>query len=176
MKTLFRVEGMRELAKALDDLEPFVAKRISKNALMKMLEPVAAMARSLAPVETPNVNRPRGTHLRDTIGVGTQLTRRQRKLNRPIAKLEVVVGPGVLTKGGRGAARHAHLAEFGTAERHTHRGKSTGTMPRKPFMRPAWDANIGRVFQDTGKMIGVELEAHVKRVASKAARTAAKAK
>lgn len=73
----------------------------------------------------------------------------------------VVVRPEYKSAGaddGTGSAGyHAHLVEFGTVERTlatprtvTLGGKTvtittTGTMPAKPFMRPAFDENSGRV-------------------------------
>lgn len=173
MRVTMKLEGFRETAQALDDLKPLVAKRIARKALMKLLQPVADMARSLCPVESPNVNTPRAIQLRDTIGVGTSLTKRQRKQNKPLAKLEVYVGPGAISKGGRGAARHAHLVEFGTHERTQRRtGRRTGTMPRHPYMRPAWDAQQANVFSNLANLIKDELAAHVQRVAKKAAKAA----
>lgn len=41
-------------------------------------------------------------------------------------------------------ARHGHLVEFGTAERHHKDGTSTGTMPAEPFLLPAWRLNRTR--------------------------------
>lgn len=42
-------------------------------------------------------------------------------------------------------ARHGHLVEFGTQERHHEDGTGTGTMPAKPFLLPAWRLNRARV-------------------------------
>lgn len=42
-------------------------------------------------------------------------------------------------------ARHGHLVEFGTEERHHKDGTSTGIMPAKPFLLPAWRLNRARV-------------------------------
>lgn len=41
-------------------------------------------------------------------------------------------------------ARHGHLVEFGTGERHHKDGTSTGTMPAEPFLLPAWRLNKAR--------------------------------
>jgi HK97 gp10 family phage protein len=41
-------------------------------------------------------------------------------------------------------ARHGHLVEFGTEERHHQDGTSTGTMPAEPFLLPAWRLNKAR--------------------------------
>lgn len=42
-------------------------------------------------------------------------------------------------------ARHGHLVEFGAEERQRKDGASTGTMPAKPFLLPAWRLNRARV-------------------------------
>lgn len=175
MRVEVKLEGAKELGEALGELKHFTAKRIAARGLMKLLQPVADMARSLAPVESPNRNAPSAIHLRDTIGVGTKLTARQKKQNRPLAKLEVYVGPGIGGKGGKGsAARHAHLVEFGTKERTQRGGRRTGAMPRRPFMRPAWDALHGMVFQNLVKSIADELQAYAKRAAVRTARLLAR--
>lgn len=67
--------------------------------------------------------------------------------------------PALATEGGRRTAhelqgfvtagdpdaRHGHLVEFGTEERQRKDGASTGTMPAKPFLLPAWRLNRARV-------------------------------
>lgn len=67
--------------------------------------------------------------------------------------------PAYATEGGRRAAhelqgfvtagdadaRHGHLVEFGTDERQHADGSSTGKMPAKPFLLPAWRLNRTRV-------------------------------
>lgn len=169
MKPTMRLEGVRDLSKTLNNMPANVAKRISRKVLMKLLQPIADRARQLARVEDPNVQKPSAGHLRDTIGVGQKLSRRQKRLNRPLAPLEVYVGPGIIGKG-QNAARHAHLIEFGTEERRHASGKSTGAMPRRPFMRPAWDALHGKVFTDLAKLLRDELAAYAKRQAAKARR------
>lgn len=42
-------------------------------------------------------------------------------------------------------APHAHLVEFGTVQRAHRSGKSTGNVPARPFIRPAWDEMKGEV-------------------------------
>ena len=57
-------------------------------------------------------------------------------------------------------ARHGHLVEFGTGERHHADGTSTGVMPAAPFLLPAWRLNQARV------------ERRIKRAISTGAKTA----
>jgi HK97 gp10 family phage protein len=49
----------------------------------------------------------------------------------------------------RKKAPHAHLVEFGTVERvQKTTGRRTGHMPAHPFVRPAADANINRIYKE----------------------------
>lgn len=50
-------------------------------------------------------------------------------------------------------ARHGHLVEFGTEERHHQDGTSTGTMPAEPFLLPAWRLNKARAERRIKKAI-----------------------
>ena len=50
-------------------------------------------------------------------------------------------------------ARHGHLVEFGTEERHHQDGTSTGTMPAEPFLLPAWRLNKTRAERRIKKAI-----------------------
>lgn len=56
---------------------------------------------------------------------------------------------------------HGHLVEYGTQPRFTKAGAFRGKMPAMPFMRSAWDANIGSskaILQNTMR-VGVLREA-----------------
>lgn len=54
---------------------------------------------------------------------------------------------------GDAEARHGHLVEFGTEERHHQDGTSTGTMPTEPFLLPAWRLNKARTERRIKKAI-----------------------
>ncbi len=51
-----------------------------------------------------------------------------------------------------GTAPHAHLVEFGTGPRMSPRG-FRGIMPAQPFMRPAFNRNVKRASEVSGKLI-----------------------
>jgi HK97 gp10 family phage protein len=158
-KPSIKLEGTRDLREALLQLEGATAKRITRKAMKYALEPVAEHARGLVPVEEPNRQRPQARHLRETIGVSDRLTPRQRKQKVKLADVEMYVGV-------RGP--HAHLVEFGTKERHQKSGKSVGAMPRRPFLRPAWDAQMSNVWQRL--VVGMRNE--LARIAARAAKRA----
>lgn len=88
-------------------------------------------------------------YLIDSIGVVKGRFNQVVSLQRDIGA--VTIGP----RRGRYKGYAAHLVEYGTRKRQTKgRGKkriirkaNRGTMPRKPFMKPAFDATIGQMQQ-----------------------------
>ena len=129
MKPSLRLEGTRDLEKALSDLEGLAAKKVAIDAMTDSLDPVVRDAKAIV--------RRRTGALAGSIGIGKRLTKRQKSMNRPIAPVEVYVGPGVANRGGRRAVAHAHLVEFGTQHSRPF-----------PYMRPAWQANVRKVFDN----------------------------
>lgn len=129
MKPSLRLEGTRDLENALSDLEGLAAKKVAIDAMKDSLDPVVRDAKAIV--------RRRTGALANSIGVGSKLTRRQKRMNQPIAPAEVYVGPGLANRGGRRAVAHAHLIEFGTEHSRPF-----------PYMRPAWQANVRRVFDN----------------------------
>lgn len=123
-----KFEGAKEMDAALMELSGAVAVKVVRQSLVESLKPVADSAKGRAPQDEGKLER--------SIGVGTRLTRRQRKLRQPIVSaggVEAYVGPGVV--GGRYDGRHGHLQEFGTVNHGP-----------QPFMRPAWISNLQAVF------------------------------
>ena len=144
MRLKVRVEGLREIEKALMQLKPATAKTVVRKALTKAAEPIAEDMRSKVRVDQGD--------LRDSVGVGTKLTRRQRALHKKGSPVEVFAGAGGLAQ--------ATTEEFGTLHVSPH-----------PSLRPAWDA---------GKMpaletVKAELTDEIARRAARAERKAAKA-
>lgn len=148
----FKIEGLRELDRALAELPKATGKSVLRRTGLKALEPVAEDYRSRVRVD-------RGD-LRDSIGVGTKLTKRQAALNRKLtrntkASVEVFAGAGGLTQ--------AITEEFGTVDQAAH-----------PGLRPAWDANKMGVLETVKDTLAEEIDKATKRLAKKAARLAAK--
>lgn len=161
-----KVEGLKELDRALQDMAKSTAKRTVRRAMAKSLEPVAAAARANAPRSKGG-----GKHVADSIAVSTKLVKAQAKEARGSAKesrhlMLMYVGP---------KEPHAHLVEFGTGPRH-HKssGKFVGSMPPSPFMRPAWDANKQGVLDSLAGDLRAEIEKTLARSAKAAAKRAAK--
>lgn len=59
----------------------------------------------------------------------------------------------VLVTAGDSDARHAHLVEGGTVERHHKDGTSTGKMPAAPFFNPAWRLNKTRLVRRINRVL-----------------------
>lgn len=156
-----RVEGLKELDKALKDMATSTAKRTAKRAMATALEPVAAAARELAPRDTGR--------LAESIAVSDKLTKRQRTLARGSEGRDMVT----MNVGAHG--RVAHLVEFGTGPRHKKNGAFVGVMPPQPFMRPAWDQNMQGVLDSLAASLSAEIAKTVARAERRAARRAAKA-
>lgn len=147
MAERFKVEGLKELEEALRELPKATGKNVLRRALLKAGEPIASSAAALAP-------RLRGK-LQMSIGTGTKLSRRQKRLHRPESTVEVFVGAGALVQ--------AITQEFGTVNH-----------PAKPFMRPAWDGNKTKALDTIRDDLAEEIEKARQRLARKAARIAAK--
>jgi HK97 gp10 family phage protein len=144
-----KVKGIKECEEALNEFTNATARNVLKRVLFKAVEPVEKAAESRAPVAQGQ--------LRSDIAISTQLTKSQRKENKKQSAVEVYVGVG----GKRGP--FAHLPEFGTAHSAPH-----------PFMRPAIDANTGRVIEIFRQELNVEIEKAKERARRKAARLLAK--
>ncbi len=161
MKTSFKVEGFREMEKALAQLPRGTAKGVTRRVLKKTLAPVQDVADAFSP------------HFQ--IVVTSRLESGQRRSARSDfgqAVVSMYVGP--VSQDGS-PAPHASLVEFGTGPRFQKSTlRYTGIMPPDPFMRPAWDINKGTMLKRLGELMWVEIEKSVARAARKAEREAAK--
>ena len=147
-----RVEGLRELERALSELPKSTGKAVLRRTLLKAGKPIADAARSMAP-DDPKTG---GNDLRSSIGVGTQLSPRQKKLHRKMFKNDKATAEAFA---GAGPVLHAHLQEFGTVN---HGPQS--------FMRPAWDSQKGKALDIIKTEMWTEIEKAAKRLAKKASK------
>lgn len=141
-----RIDGLKELDKALGELPKATAKATLRRVLKDAGEPVARAMRRLAPTDD--------YHLHDSIDVSTRLSRRQAGLHRKEggrAFQEMFVG----TNNPAGVQQ-----EFGN-ERH----------PAQPFARPAWDAEKGNTLNHIANALWGEIEKSAQRLAKKASRS-----
>lgn len=140
----FKIEGLRQLEKNLMGLKRATAKNVARKVLKEAGEPIAAAARRNAPIEEG--------HLRESIDVGTKLTRRQAALHRKMTPdaVEVFVGPNDPA---------AVQQEFGNEDHSA-----------QPFMRPAWDGTKREALHIITHRLGVEIDKAAERAARKAAK------
>ncbi|WP_295808895.1 HK97-gp10 family putative phage morphogenesis protein [uncultured Nitratireductor sp.] len=158
MATNVRIEGLRELDKALAELPKSTGKNVLRRTLREAAKPLINDAQRLAP-DRPG--RPRND-LPTSITISTRLNKNQRKATRGTDKsfVEMYVGPDVSVP-----HPHGHWQEFGTVQHGP-----------QPFMRPAWDANKMEVLDVIGDQLGDEIMRAAKRLAKKQAKAAAKGK
>jgi HK97 gp10 family phage protein len=172
VKITVQTSGFAELERALADLGKLATqKAAARRALMKAAEPIADVAKRLAPV--------REGYLRDSIVVSTKVAggdaglrafgqtlaaggSRQdavsalRDARRAEASVVMYVGPGQHPQ--------AIMQEFGTVHH-----------APQPFMRPAWDAEGRATLDRLAALMWAEIEKTARRNARRAARAAARA-
>lgn len=163
-----RTEGFAELERALGQLSKSAGKGVLRRALIKAAEPMAEIARSLAPDDAATT----GFDLKKSIKVGTRLSKAQKRAHRKMfrddrASVEVFMGAGPLPQ--------ATFTEFGTAP-FINKGKFAGTqnpgIAPKPFMRPAWEQDKRAMLDRLSDELWAELDKSIKRAERKAARQA----
>ena len=147
MKVKVKVEGLKELEKALSELPVATRRNVAKRALMEAAKPMVDEAKQRAPVLSG--------HLQTSVTSGKPLSRRQRKEHQRKSDLEVFVGPD--------AAPQGVMQEFGTVDH-----------PAQPFLRPAFDNHVQAAIRTVGGILGREIEKAAARIARKQARLLAK--
>jgi HK97 gp10 family phage protein len=122
VKITVKIEGLSRCQAAFRDLPDAVGKKVVRNILIERAEPIAETVRSLAPIDQGD--------LRESVAVSTRLTRAQRAIYRKEGPddVDVFIGPGNNPQ--------AHMQEFGTQHH-----------PPQPYLRPAWDRHIDKVFE-----------------------------
>jgi HK97 gp10 family phage protein len=140
----FEFKGHKEIEDVLAALPQKFGAKVLNDTLKKSAKPLIEEAKNLV--------KKKSGELAKSIGSipGRGKARGQ----------QISVGP---RRGGRYKGYHAHLVEYGTAMRKldkprlvTLNGKTvtithTGSMPARPFMRPAYDAKIGAVQEEIKK-------------------------
>lgn len=150
MTVTMKIEGLRELDAALGELSKAVARntliRVGKSAL----EPMAEVARSLAP-DDPETG---GNDLRHSINVGTKLTTRQKRLAKKEPKDFATVYMGTADPAGV-------QQEFGNVN---HGPQS--------FMRPAFQQEAQGTIERVAKGLKPEIDKSVARARARALKKA----
>jgi HK97 gp10 family phage protein len=150
MAAKVRIDGLRELEKALAGLPKATGKSVLRRVLKKRAQPVADAMQAGAPSEDGQ--------LKASIAVSTKLSKRQKGLHKKFggkAAVEMFVGAGPVPQ--------AHNQEFGNVNHGP-----------QPFARPAWDAGQGAVLEGLKGDIWAEIKKAAARLAKKQAKAAAR--
>jgi len=172
----YEIAGLRELESVLKRLP----KQYRRAALTKALTTAGQPTLALAQANAPDSGTEHKNSLRESIHIATRLNKNQRRQHaRLVEGAEIFLGSD---------APHAHLVEFGTAERYrsgrraakaarkglqvsAHSGTgSSGRMPAKPFLTQAWDATKHEALAILKKELWVETERAVKRLTGRVAK------
>lgn len=148
----FKIEGLRDLDRALSDLPKATSRNVMRRAGIEALQPMASAARNNAPVNNQD--------LRDSIDVSAKAAGFAKRTGRKVNEVEVYMGPAGK---GQAAPPQGSLQEFGT-----------GDHPPQAFMRPAWDAGKHDLAAAVGETLGAEIMRAAARTARKQARLIAK--
>lgn len=148
MTVTFKVDGLREFERELEQFSKTAGKGVLRRALLASAVPLAEKMRQLAPKDDQD--------LFNSIGVGTRLSKKQQSLHRKMFRddrsaVEVFVGAGSLPQ--------AHLQEFGTQFH-----------PPQPFARPAWESDKNQLLARLSGELRNEIDKAAVRMARRAAR------
>jgi HK97 gp10 family phage protein len=150
-----RVEGLKELDRALSEMKTATARGTVRRAMLKALQPMADEASRLAPDDP----RTTGQDLHRSIKVGDALRAGRSMMTKGFGfgdgQVTVWMGPT------REGYPQAIMQEFGTVKQ-----------PAQPYMRPAWDAGKTQLLEDFSTNMGAEITKTAERAARKAARKA----
>ena len=148
VREVTRVEGLKELKHALEELPKATRTSLLKRTLLQAGEPLAEDARARAPDDPTTA----GYDLKKSVTVTHRLSRRQKRQHRKGSKVEVFVGAGPLSQ--------ATQQEFGNV-----------LHGPQPFFRPAWESSKRGVLAAIVKALTEEIEKARRRLARKAARS-----
>lgn len=145
------VTGIKELDLMLKQMTPELNHRILGAANTAAAKPLIASAKSMVAKKSKRLEK--------SIGAVKISTRKATEIGT------VHVGP---RRGGGHKGYHGHLVELGTVERFHKSGKSTGVMPKLPFMRPSFERTQAQIISSQKELIAVKLVAFMKRKLGKA--------
>ena len=151
-----RIEGLKELNKALGQLPRATKKNVLRRVARKGLEPIIADAKTMVHVLSGDT--------KNSLAVSTKLSFAQKRKHKSMfaskkESIEMFAGAGP-----HNFAPQAIFEEFGTVNQ-----------PPHPFLRPAWDGGRMRVLTDIKKDLWAEIKKAAARVARKKARALKKA-
>lgn len=173
-----KVEGLKELDKALGELTKATARNTLRRALTSAAEPMRAAAERNAPMDTGELKRSiklsskidnragkaefaavmRSGGTKAAARSALRVARRAQGIGESFA--EVFMGP---EKGGKRQSIKAIVQEFGSSKQAS-----------QPYMRPAFDSEAQTVINNVGKELAKEIDKSVQRARARALKKAAK--
>lgn len=179
-----RVEGLKELERQLERLSAAMSKGVARRAGIKAMEPMAAIARSLAPKDSGE--------LAGSIVVSAKATGAGGQIGR--SEYSAVMRAGGTRAEAVGAMRAARRAASGVSRApdvELFMGPTQGAtkdaaikriaqefgafkMVPHPYMRPAWDQDKMAMLDRLSAALWDEVQKAIGRVEKRAARLAAK--
>ncbi len=153
----FRIEGLKELDRALGQLPRATGKNVLRRVARKALEPIIEVAKGLVHEVSGDT--------RGSLAVSTKLSFTQKREHTSMfaskkSSIEMFAGAGP-----HNFVPQAVWEEFGVK-----RGKESIKSTPHPFLRPAWDGGKMRALNDIKKDLWAEIKKAADRVARKKAR------
>jgi len=149
MKAEMRLEGARDLERALAELPRSTSKAVARRIMKKELKPVKDAAEAF----WPGAN--------EAFQISSRISRSQS------GDSEAVRGPSIENMFVGSFEPHAHLLEFGTGPRYTEKGAYRGSVSPEPMLQPAWDAHKRQVLTGLGERMWEEIKKTVERRAQR---------
>lgn len=140
MKFDVKVEGFKEMDRALDELPKSIGKAILRRVALAALQPMRAKADALAPKKT--------YVLADSIDVSTRARGARRAKG---SEVEAFMGPA--------SSARSITQEFGSFKE-----------PAQPYMRPAWDWGKSALLEFIKKALWAAIAKSAARLARKTAK------
>ncbi len=151
MAQKFRIEGLKELDKALGQLPRATGKNVLRRVARKALEPIIEDAKGKVHVLSGDT--------RGSLAVSPKLSHRQKALHKKLVRGDKTSVEMFAGAGPHNFVPQAIMEEFGNVKQAPH-----------PFLRPAWDGGKMRVLSDIKKDLWFEIKKAAARVARKKAR------
>lgn len=152
MSISMKMEGFRDLDRALAELPAGTARGVVRRVMKRELAPVANMANAFWPGADDAVFK-----------IGSKLVRSQPAAKRGASIVNMFVGADRYVP-------HAHLIEWGTGPRHQKSGKYVGAVAPSPALTPAWEMNKDLVLRGLGAGLWEEISRTLDRRARRAAK------
>ena len=154
-----KVDGIKELRRALDRLPKELQHASESNALREGMKPVLKTARGIAPVQDGLLKKAIGLTVRKgkngvTARVGARTGFKGRSLGFKMVKRGK--NKGKMTERFQDPSKYSHLVEFGTSH-----------SAAKPFIRPAVESNTSAISDGIAKGYEKGLEKAIAKVRSR---------